>query len=140
KARVASTKIRKRTKVEKSANGIDVIVYGATTEELETMKSYVTASVTLELAAVAYSQFNADLEPLAKNVEREVIVEGEVRAEWIPVATKPDGTPLDEFVTDPDVISRDREYNGKTIREWLIVYEPGFRVTGDLFQSANVDM
>lgn len=139
KTRIAETKIRKRTKVESAgAANLEVSVFGATPEELEKIKSYVSATIDLEFAAVAHSRRNDDLVELAKATERDVVIDGRVHASWVPLSILPDGSPKTGFVDviDSGVVSRDRKENGKTIKEWLVVYEPDARVTGDLMESA----
>lgn len=137
-ARVKAAKLRRAFDVDTAGlNQLEVSVFGANPEDLEKVKLFVTSVGSLEFAAVAHDDVDVEIIALAKDAEREVRVDGNVVAEWLPVDCGQDGVAKPEFVMQPTVVSRERNENGNTILEWLIVYVPGMRITGDQLQAVD---
>jgi preprotein translocase subunit SecD len=137
-ARLSNARLVKRVQVETTGlNGLEVVVYGADEAALEKIKQHVTEWGQLEFAEVANPVDHAEfVNGAAADAEREVVVDGESKAEWLPVQTERNGEPASEFAQASNVVSRTRNVDGKPRTEWLVIYEPGFRITGDMLKHA----
>jgi preprotein translocase subunit SecD len=137
-ARVKAAKIRRAFSVDTvGLNQLDVSVFAANPEDLEKIKLLVTSVGSLEFAPVAHNEVDAEIIALARDAERAVHVDGKVTAEWLPVDRGQDGAVKPEFLMQPTVVSRERNENGSSVLEWLIVYMPGMRITGDQLQIVD---
>jgi preprotein translocase subunit SecD len=116
---------------------VTVTTRGADQDELDKITEQVTASVLLEFAAVSHPGFDTDLIALANDADKQVEQDGAVWAEWLPIALEPTGQPRNGMENVQGVVTRDRDVAGEKVREWLILYTPEERVTGDLLSSAS---
>jgi SecD/SecF fusion protein len=139
--RLRSARLKNSAKVEiVGSNKLAVIVRGADQETLDKINNYVTDWGLLEFAEVAHPDHNAELIKLAQDAEHQVLVDGEVQAEWLPVRRDAAGKPHEHLANEADVVTRERDDNGKQVKEWLVVYEPGFRITGNQLESATENL
>ena len=137
-ARVRGAETGKSFRVTTSAtDDVEVAVYGASERDLEKIKALVTVTGSLELAAVADAKINQKIVALAQDAAQQVVVDGVVQAEWLPIATNVTGLPKPELQSASNVISRQKEVDGKQITQWLVVYTPGQRITGAQMKSAS---
>jgi len=126
---------------------IEVIVPGEDTQTVDDIKRRITRLGSLEFFTVA-NRADSDIIRLAQGLDlsrKEVVINGEVRARWVPAAEK-NGEP--KLLTDADVISRplkaEREVNGRVesydTQEYLLLVSPKEeQVTGQYLRSAVRD-
>ncbi|MFN5622660.1 MAG: protein translocase subunit SecD [Planctomyces sp.] len=126
---------------------IEVIVPGEDPQTVDDIKRRITRLGSLEFFTVA-NRADSDIIRLAQGLDlsrKEVVINGEVRARWVPAAEK-NGEP--KLLTDSDVISRplkaEREVNGRVesydTQEYLLLVSPKEeQVTGQYLRSAVRD-
>ena len=126
---------------------IEVIVPGEDPQTVDDIKRRITRLGSLEFFTVA-NRADSDIIRLAQGLDlsrKEVVINGEVRARWVPAAEK-NGEP--KLLTDADVISRplkaEREVNGRVesydTQEYLLLVSPKEeQVTGQYLRSAVRD-
>jgi len=126
---------------------IEVIVPGEDPQTVDDIKRRITRLGSLEFFTVA-NRADSDIIRLAQGLDlsrKEVVINGEVRARWVPAAEK-NGEP--KLLTDADVISRplkaEREVNGRVesydTHEYLLLVSPKEeQVTGQYLRSAVRD-
>ena len=126
---------------------IEVIVPGEDPQTVDDIKRRITRLGSLEFFVVA-NRADSDIIRLAQGLDlsrKDVLINGEVRARWVPAAEK-DGQP--KLLTDSDVISRplkaEREVNGRvesyeTQEYLLLVSSKEEQVTGQYLRSAVRD-
>jgi len=126
---------------------IEVIVPGEDPQTVDDIKRRITRLGSLEFFVVA-NRADSDIIRLAQGLDlsrKDVLINGEVRARWVPAAEK-NGEP--KLLTDSDVISRplkaEREVNGRVesydTQEYLLLVSPKEeQVTGQYLRSAVRD-
>jgi SecD/SecF fusion protein len=126
---------------------IEVIVPGEDPQTVDDIKRRITRLGSLEFFVVA-NRADSDIIRLAQGLDlsrKDVLINGEVRARWVPAAEK-NGEP--KLLTDSDVISRplkaEREVNGRvesydTQEYLLLVSSKDEQVTGQYLRSAVRD-